>query len=93
MERETKLSINDIPQDKIVSKYLTRTPEKTFTDFLPSFRSFYCLNLRCLLVSSPFGSILTSVLECLNLVPRIPQTMLNHGENTPVAFVNLSLLL
>ena len=45
MEQETKWSINDIPQDKIVSKYLTRTQEETFTDFV---LSDYFLNLRCL---------------------------------------------
>ena len=79
MERETKLSINDIPQDKIVSKYLTRTPEETFTNFLRSFRLF-----------SKF-----TLFTCIQPLwePRILQTMLNHRENTPVASVNLALLL
>lgn len=91
MDRETKLSINDIPQDKIVSKYLTRTPEETFTDFLRSVRLFSKFALfTCI---QPLWEHLSSVLECLNLVSRIPQTMLNHRENTPVTSVNLGLLL
>ena len=78
-ERRNYLYINDIPQDKIVSKYLTRTPEETFTDFLRSFRLF-----------SKF-----TLFTCIQPLwePRIPQTMLNHRENTPVASVNLGLLL